>query len=391
MHSELNGVRSGGAQGIAIRGDVPFSSRIVPSVPGVLDEDAVRATGAWIASVQKPSGEIPWFTGGHTDPWDHVESAMGLTVSGQWEAARRAFGFLRDTQRADGSWPIKWQDGEIADADTDANFCAYIAVGLWHHHLVTGAREFLESMWPTVCRALDLVLAHQGPQGQIWWGSSPRGFCDEALVTGSSSIHHALRCGVAIADELGESAPEWDLAADRLGHALRAHPELFTPKPEFSMDWFYPVLTGVMVGEQARRRIDARWDDFVVDGLGIRCVDHRPWVTGAETCEFVLALEAVGRHDQALEQFSNMQHLREEDGSYWTGLVFADGKRWPVELSTWTGAVVLLAADALSRTTPGNEIFRYVSAHTTRRLQARPGDPADCVPGEACPTALPVH
>jgi len=86
-----------------------------------------------------------------------------------------------------------------------------------------------------------------------------------------------------------------------------------------------------------------------------------------------------------------MQHLREEDGSYWTGLVFADGKRWPVELSTWTGAVVLLAADALSRTTPGNEIFRYVSAHTTRRLQARPGDPADCVPGEACPTALPVQ
>ena len=53
--------------------------------------------------------------------------------------------------------------------------------------------------------------------------------------------------------------------------------------------------------------------------------------------------------------------------------------------------MVLLAADALSRTTPGNEIFRYVSAHTTRRLQARPGDPADCVPGEACPTALPVQ
>ena len=217
-------------------------------------------------------------------------------------------------------------------------------MGLWHHHLVTGARDFLESMWPTVRRALDLVLTHQGPQGQMWWGSSPRGFCDEALITGSSSIHHALRCGVAIANELGHSAPEWDLAADRLGHALRAHPELFTPKTEFSMDWFYPVLTGVMVGEQAQHRIDERWDDFVVDGLGIRCVDHRPWVTGAETCEFVLALEAAGRHEQALEQFTNMQHLREADGSYWTGLVYADGKRWPVELSTWTGAVVLLAA-----------------------------------------------
>ena len=49
------------------------------------------------------------------------------------------------------------------------------------------------------------------------------------------------------------------------------------------------------------------------------------------------------------------------------------------------GAVVLLAADALSRTTPGNEIFRYVSDHTMQRLHLAPGDPADCAPGEECP------
>ena len=30
---------------------------------------------------------------------------MGLSVAGQWEAAEKAYGFLRDTQRADGSWP----------------------------------------------------------------------------------------------------------------------------------------------------------------------------------------------------------------------------------------------------------------------------------------------
>lgn len=382
MQTCSNGVSRPGPVTV-VAGDRP-----VPSVPGVLDADAVRATGQWIASVQKPNGEIPWFTGGHTDPWDHVESAMGLSVAGQWEAAERAYGFLRDTQRADGSWPVKWQDGRIVDGDVDSNFCAYVAVGVWHHYLVTGTPGFLESMWPTVRRALDLVLTFQGPEGQMWWGAGPEGFCEEALVTGSSSVHHSLRCGVAIAEELGETAPDWDAAADRLGHALRAHPKLFTPKDEFSMDWYYPVLAGVMVGEQAQARLDSRWDDFVVDDLGIRCVDHRPWVTGAETCELVLALEAAGRHEQALQQFTNMQHLRDDDGSYWTGLVFADGKRWPVELSTWTAAVVLLAADALSRTTPGNEIFRYVSDHTMQRLRSQPGDPADCAPGEACPTAV---
>ena len=55
-----------------------------------------------------------------------------------------------------------------------------------------------------------------------------------------------------------------------------------------------------------------------------------------------------------------MHHLREEDGSYWTGLVYADGKRWPVERTTWTGGAMILAADALSRTTAANGIFRGV-------------------------------
>ena len=124
------------------------------------------------------------------------------------------------------------------------------------------------------------------------------------------------------------------------------------------MEWYYPVLTGAVRGPAAWERIDERWDDFVVPGLGIRCVDDRPWVTGAETCELVLALDAIGDSRRAHEQFAAMHHLREQDGSYWTGLVYADGKRWPVERTTWTGAAVILAADALSRTTPGNNIFR---------------------------------
>ena len=51
----------------------------------------------------------------------------------------------------------------------------------------------------------------------------------------------------------------------------------------------------------ARALLDSRWDDFVVPGLGIRCVDTNPWVTGAETCELVLALDAVGDRDRALQ------------------------------------------------------------------------------------------
>ena len=44
----------------------------------------------FIASVQKADGEIPWSVGGKTDPWDQVESAMGLSVAGYWTEAERA-------------------------------------------------------------------------------------------------------------------------------------------------------------------------------------------------------------------------------------------------------------------------------------------------------------
>src|SRR3712207_4277944 len=125
----------------------------------------------------------------------------------------------------------------------------------------------------------------------------------------------------------------------------------------FSMDWYYPVLGGAVTGAAAEDLLAASWDRFVVPGLGIRCVADRPWVTGAETCELALALVAAGRPDDALEQVAAMQHLRHDDGSYWTGFVYPDDARWPAERTTWTAAAVVLAADAFSRTTPASGLF----------------------------------
>jgi hypothetical protein len=332
----------------------------IPAVPGVLTAQQCLDTATSIARTQQPSGAIPWSAMGHTDPWDHLECAMALTAAGLIEPARAAFAWSRREQRADGSWPIQFRGEVIEDANSDTNFCAYIATGVWHHVLVTGDDAFAEMMWPTVHAAIEFVLGLQLRSGEICWGAGPTGRIEEALVTGSSSIYQSIRCALALANHLGEPQPEWEVAVGRLGHALATHAGAFTEKPHHSMDWYYPIMCGVLRGDAAESRIDLRWGDFVVDGIGIRCVDDRPWVTGAETCELVCALDALGRGDEALEQFANMQHLRERDGSYWTGLVFADGKRWPVERTTWTGAAVILAADALSQTTRGNGIFRGI-------------------------------
>jgi hypothetical protein len=331
----------------------------VPSVPNVLSESQVRQTARSIAAAQESSGALPWFPGGHTDPWDHVESAMALTAAGLIGEAEGAYEWSRRTQRPDGSWPTKFRDGTVENHDSDSNFCAYLAVGVWHHYLITGDRNFVDALWPSVQGGLDFVVDMQSSSGEIWWARGENGQdCPEALLTGNSSIHHSLHCGLLLARLVDDPQPEWEFAKYTLGHAIRQHPESFAIKDEYSMDWYYPILGGAVRGEVASDRIASRWDDFVVEGLGIRCVDHRPWVTGAETCELVLALDAMGEHSRALAQFAAMQHLRDPDGSYWTGLVYSDGKRWPVEQTTWTGGAMILAADALSRTTPGHGIFR---------------------------------
>jgi hypothetical protein len=215
-------------------------------------------------------------------------------------------------------------------------------------------------MWPVVDRALAFVLRYQRDDGAILWSVDPDGHPGRyPLLTGSSSIYHALRCGVACAEALGDERPDWELAAGRLAHAIAHKPQAFEPKHEFAMDWYYPVLSGALAGRAADARIDAWWDTFVMAGRGVRCVSTGPWVTAAETAECALALDAMGRQRQALELLTWAQAHRCDDGSYVTGIVYPDEETFPFEeRTTYTSGAIVLAADALSNATPAAGLFR---------------------------------
>ncbi len=334
----------------------------IPALDGLLDRHDVAATAASIARVQEPDGAVPWTSGAHTDAWNHVEAAMGLLVGGEVDAAHRAYDWCLATQRADGSWPMKVVAGVVDDPSGETNMSAYLAVGVWHHWLVRRDERFVRRCWDAVRRGLDFVVSLQLPFGGIAWSREEGGRVNaEALVAGSSSIFQALKAGIALSELMDDPQPEWELAAGRLGHALREHRDRFLDKSTFSMDWYYPVLGGAVRGDAGRALVAARWDDFVVPGLGIRCVDTNPWVTGAETCELVLALDTLGDRARAMTLLRDMQHLRAGDGGYWTGLVFPEDVHWPEEHTTYTAAAVILAVDALSVTTPGSDIFRGTS------------------------------
>ena len=331
-----------------------------PDLPGLITAAQIRDTAAHIADWQLPSGMIPWFPGGHADPWNHIEAAMALAIGEHRTEAEAAYQWLVDIQRPDGSWHQYYLEHEVEQDKLDANVIAYIAAGVWHHFLLYRDQGFIESMWPVVDQAIEFVLDLQQPRGEILWARHPDGTpWSFALLTGSSSIAHSLRCAIAIAQELGQERPDWELSLGQLAHAIRhERAEAFSPKHRWAMDWYYPVLSGVISGEAGRAHLAERFNTFSLEDKGIRCVSDRPWITTAETCECAMAHLGVGEREIAIDLFRAAQATREDDGKYITGIVHPDRVLFPPdERSTYSAAAVVLCAEAIEGESPAARLF----------------------------------
>ena len=342
-------------------------------VPGAMTSAELAATVEAIARVQLADGSIPWFETHHSDPWNMTEAAMAMDVGGLGRAAEAAYRWLADQQLNDGSWGIAYRDGFADKSTRDVNFSTYFSAGVWHHFLCTRDRAFLEEMWPRVEASTRFALALQTPGGAIAWARDRRyQRASKALLTSSSCIYLSLRCALAIAHEMGESRLDWELAITELATAISSKPEEFVDKSRFSMDWYYPILGGVLRGQAATDRLADGWDTFVIGGSGVRCVSDKPWVTSGETAEFVLTLSALGLDDTARDFFAHMQFLRAGSNLYWTGATFPGPVFWPHEQTTWSAGSVILAADALVGLSDGRTLF------TGESLPALP--PLDPIP-----------
>ena len=327
----------------------------------MLHEAERAATARSIAVAQGRDGRIPWTSGDRWDPWDHVECALALDAGGLHPHARAAYMHLSRTQRHDGGWACPIVGGDPAKLVLDSNAATYVAVGVWHHFLCTRDEGTLHTAWPMVEKGIEFALALQLPTGAIGWARDLDGRPgDHALLASSSCIVLSLAAALEMARHLGEQKPDWELAMVSLVRAVNDDSN-FAERSRYSMDWYYPVLSGALAPEKAASRIEKRWDDFVVPGLGARCVDDRPWVTSAETAELAIALCVAGLTEQARELLSWVQYLRHEDGSYWTGATFPDGRHFPNERSNWSAAAMILANDVLVSRGPVAEIFGTMS------------------------------
>ena len=316
----------------------------------------------YILEVQNQDGSIPWEKGKKLDPWDHIEAAMGLSIAGNKVEAEKAFIWLSDNQLDDGSWYSEYIESIPQTKRRETNFSAYLATGLLHYFLIFEDKKFLERLFPSLEKAMDFVISSQTSKGDIYWAKEEGiEILDDSLITGSSSIYKSLECAIAIYNILGKPIEKLSESRLSLKNSINNNPERYDrsweSKSRYSMDWYYPILCGVYDNKKGISIIDSKWSDFIVLGMGCKCVVEEPWVTVAESSELVIALVKLGLIKKAEYIFNSLHQWRDEDGLYWTGYVYTDEKFWPVEKPTWTAGAVLLAADSLYRFTRGSDLF----------------------------------
>ena len=153
----------------------------------------------FILDVQASDGSISWERNKKFDPWDHIESAMALTVAGEIEVAMKAFEWMQLHQEKEGGWFSEYKSGQPSKKRMETNFAAYICVGIWHFYLVTKDIGFLEEYYPVLEKAMEFVTSMQTDSGDILWALNEKGSeLDDALITGCSSIYKSLECFYAI-------------------------------------------------------------------------------------------------------------------------------------------------------------------------------------------------
>ncbi|MGH9107825.1 MAG: prenyltransferase, partial [Acidimicrobiales bacterium] len=199
-----------------------------------LDPGELAETAAWLASMQLPNGMLPWYRGGHGDPWNHLEATMALAAGGRWAEVERALAWLAAHQLADGSWCRFYVPDGVLDPRRDPNVCAYVATAVWWCSELGGPAGLLEALWPVIDAAISWTLRQQLSSGEIVWSvgpdGAPGGF---ALLAANSSLHQSLGCALRAAGALGRDRPHWAAAAAELGAAVEAavagRPTAFAP------------------------------------------------------------------------------------------------------------------------------------------------------------------
>ena len=159
----------------------------------ILKKSFFENIAKFIKSIQLKSGAIPSNDDGSHDPWDHIESIMGLNFANEYESSKLAFDWLFKNQNQDGSWFSKYMDDIPIEKNKPTHFAPYISVAALHFYKIFSDKKYLEYLWPSIESAINFSIKLQIQNGTIPWSVDKNQKIEEdLLLTGSSSILKVL-------------------------------------------------------------------------------------------------------------------------------------------------------------------------------------------------------
>ena len=329
-----------------------------------LRKEIFKINGAYIKSIQYKSGAIPSNEDGTHDPWDHIESIMGLNIYKDIEASKSAFNWLTHHQNSDGSWYAKYYKTDAIEKNKPTHFSPYIAVAALHFFRIFKDINFLQSIWSSIELAVNFSVELQQDNGTIPWSINNNSQIEnDYLLTGCSSILKSIECSIALSKILNktENIEKWKKAHLLLSNAIQDPDgkfDLIKDRKRFSMDWYYPILSGCLKQDEKLYYINKIFKDFYLDGIGIKCVIEEPWVTVAETSEFILALMCAGYDDEAKRLLFDVLNISDEEGIPFMGWQYEQNIFWPEEKPSWTAAALMLSADCVFDYSDASDLFK---------------------------------
>ena len=189
-----------------------------------LRKEIFEINGAYIKSIQYKSGAIPSNEDGTHDPWDHIESIMGLNIYKDIEASKSAFNWLTHHQNSDGSWYAKYYKTDAIEKNKPTHFSPYIAVAALHFFRIFDDINFLQSIWSSIELAVNFSVELQQDNGTIPWSIDNNNQIEnDYLLTGCSSILKSIECGIALSKILNqtENIEKWKKAHLLLSNAIQ--------------------------------------------------------------------------------------------------------------------------------------------------------------------------
>jgi hypothetical protein len=312
------------------------------------------ATLDYLEMLQRPSGMVPWFEGGHSDIWNHCEAVIAFFLGGRIDCGLAGLEWVRQRQHRDGSFAHYYLDLGIKEPRRDLNCSIYPAVAVLVATRCLDEDWVLDRYWPMVERSLEFVIGYQDADGRFPWAVEPDGrILPGHLRTGSSSMLSSLDAAYALGRGSTElrSAIAW---ARELLRAVLLRSEfgeswLLDEKNDWAMDWYYPSLAGVLDVELAQTKIRYLLCHHFEPGYGMRCLGSSRWVTTAETAEFAMALSLGGSPEAARSLLNMLRPRRGDHGGYLTGVVLPSGNSFPAgEYSSYSSAAVILADYVIS-------------------------------------------